>query len=106
MKIAYQFTPADFTDLIGKSPREFTDIVKKNGLQSNDALKDNEQIKGFVRVRAPEYRKEFPSTSNRRSQILIQPISTEDESSIAGTAAIIEEYAKDIGKEIPEAKPY
>ena len=59
-----------------------------------------------MRVMAPEYRKDFPSTSNRRSQILIQPISTEDESSITGTAAIVEEYAKDTGKEIPEAKPY
>ena len=96
MKIAYQFMPADFTDLIGKSPREFTDFVKKNDLQSKDALKDSEQIKGFMRVRAPECRKEFASTSNRRSQILIQPISTEDESSITGTAVVIEEYAKDI----------
>ena len=100
MKIAYQFTPADFTDLIGKSPREFTDFIKKNGLQSKDALKDSEQIKGFIRVRAPEYRKEFQNTSNRRSQILIQPISIEDKSSITGTAAIIEEYAKDTGNEI------
>ena len=59
-----------------------------------------------MRVRVPECRKEFPSTSNRKSQILIQPISTEDESSITETAAIIEECAKDIGKEISEAKPY
>ena len=106
MKIAYQFVPANFRDLVTKTEKDFKEFVKENGLQDKESLKDKPNIKGFLHISVPPYKKEFPATSNLKSRILIQPISTQDESSITGTAAIIEEFAKEIDKEIPDIKPY
>ena len=106
MKIAYHLVPVNFKDLAEKTDKDFKDFVKDNCLHDKDALNDKPNMKGFMPISVPPPKKEFPSTSNRKSDILIQPISTEDKSSVTGTASIIEEFACEIRKKIPAVKPY
>ena len=98
MKIAYHLVPVNFKDLAEETDKDFKDFVKDNCLHDKDALNDKPNMKGFMPISVPPPKKEFPSTSNRKSDILIQPISTEDESSVTGTASIIEEFACEIRK--------
>ena len=59
MKIAYQFVPANFRDLVTKTEKNFKEFVKENGLQDKESLKDKPNIKGFLHISVPPFKKSF-----------------------------------------------
>ena len=59
-----------------------------------------------MEVKVPECTKEFPETSNRKSEVLILPVSLQDESSITGVSSIIEELSQILGIPMPEPENY
>ena len=59
-----------------------------------------------MEVKVPECTKEFPATSNRKSEVLILPVSLQDESSITRVASIIEELSQILGIPMPEQENY
>ena len=104
MKIGYQIVPENFKDLRGKGEKAFNTFINKNF--SKNGKPERNKINGFMEVRVPECTKKFPATSNRKSKVLILPVSLQDESSVTGVASIIEEVSQILGIPMPEQEIY
>ena len=89
MKIAYEEVPDEFVELseARKGETDFNNFVKKHW--PGNAPSKSPEIKGFMNVNVPVSSQECPEVSNEKSDILVLPISLQDESSTTGTASIL-----------------
>ena len=106
MKIAYEEVPDEFVELseARKGETDFNNFVKKHW-PGNPPSKSPE-IKRFMNVNVPVSSQECPEVSNEKSDILVLPISLQDESSTTGTASILEELAEILRIPLPDDKNY
>ena len=104
MKIAYRDVPEVFPSLVGKSDTEFNAFINLHW--PGNRPPESDVMKGFMDITDTPPSYECSETSTVKSDILILPVSSQDESSTTGTAAITEEFAEILNIPLPEASNY